>query len=137
MIRCKFTYQYIDFEKQEPSNFECFELLLPSGFCIFHDNEYHKEYPEIVCNRLDRKLVLGVGYILYLIGYNIPHLRVKNSFSNSVYFTKSIVAGRITFENCNFRKVDFSYAEFKEASFEQVYFLNKADFVATKISRQC
>jgi len=131
MKTCSFKTKYFDYEKKEPVLFECREEAKNSKNCIFHDKKTIDEdklieaFNEKIKN-YDKKEPL------FLIGYTIPKLNLKMSFSKPVYFTRSKIKNAI-FSNSNFINVDFSGSDLINLDFSNCTF-NEADFLAVKFS---
>ena len=130
--RCCFNTKYFDYSKQEPANFACDEIALASGLCIFHDKNYSndKELGQKISEKI--KSTLAKKEALFFIGYNIPDLKIKETFKNVVYFTKANFTNT-DFRNSKFKKVDFSGAKFQNANFSKAIF-EEADFLAAEFS---
>ena len=130
--RCCFNTKYFDYLKQEPANFACDENALASGLCIFHDRNYSndKELGQKISDKI--KSVLAKNETLFCIGYNIPDLKIKETFKNVVYFTKASFTNT-DFSSSNFQRVDFSGAKFQNANFSKATF-EEADFLAVEFT---
>jgi len=130
--RCCFNTKYFDYSKQEPANFACDEIALASGLCIFHDKNYSND-KELV-QKISDKIIsaLTKREALFFIGYNIPDMKIKETFKNIVYFTKANFTN-IDFTKSKFHKVDFSGAKFQNANFSKTTF-EEADFLAVEFN---
>jgi len=130
--RCCFNTKYFDYSKKETANFACDEIALASGLCIFHDKNYSndKELDQKISDKI--KSVLAKNETLFCIGYNIPDLKIKETFKNFVYFTKASFTNT-DFSSSKFQSVDFSGAKFQNANFSKATF-EEADFLAVEFS---
>ena len=130
MTNCKFKTKYYDYSKKDTASFNCNENSLESGFCIFHDINYdnEKERTQKISNKI--KTAISKNEALFCIGYNIPVLKIKSSFSKPVYFTKAILKNS-DFSGSKFEKADFSGAKFGDANFSHVSF-EEVDFLAVQ-----
>lgn len=128
--RCCFNTKYFNYSKQESANFACDEIALASGLCIFHDKNYSndKELGQKISEKI--KSTLAKKEALFFIGYNIPDLKIKETFKNVVYFTKANFTNT-DFTNSKFHKVDFSGSKFLNANFSRSSF-EEADFLAVE-----
>jgi hypothetical protein len=85
LAKCQFRCRYWNYESDKPYDYECDtngeENILPSGLCIFHDENYLKEDKENrkererkVRDRLMDKISKAVVQkeALLCIGYYIP-----------------------------------------------------------------
>ena len=126
MLKCKYKNKYFDYEKKATLEYTCNEEALSSGFCMYHDETFEKPEEKIKGIEVLIKKALSKKKPLFCIGYYIPNIKIKKTFSESVYFTKA------KFQNCNFsgskfNKVDFSGAKFQNIDFSESEF-SEADF---------
>ena len=127
MPKCQFTSQYIDYEILKWVDFNCQELPLVSGFCIFHDKDYvqdktnNEEHKRAVLDRLKRKVnhAISNNEPLLCIGYQLPEFSLSDLGIISKEFTKSVY-----FNNSQF----FGKAEFSEAKFHRGAFFGDTIF---------
>lgn len=123
MSNCQFTAEYFDYENHENLLFQCRELPLDTGLCMFHDDLYYTKNKQVVsrCFMDKVKKAIENNEVLFCIGYNIPediHLTGRQ-FSRSVYFLKTRFYGKVYFINVHFHK---------EAYFKESIFYDKAHF---------
>jgi len=131
MTKCNYQSKYFDYDKNEPSTFDCSEEALATGLCIFHDDKYDNK--EELSSSLNEKIkALPKTESLFCIGYKIPSIKIKDSFSRPVYFTRSII-NDADFANAKFNKVDFSGAKIQNANFSQTNF-DEAYFLAVQFN---
>jgi len=108
-------------------DFNCQELPLVSGFCIFHDKDYvqdktnNEEHKRAVLDRLKRKVnhAISNNEPLLCIGYQLPEFSLSDLGIISKEFTKSVY-----FNNSQF----FGKAEFSEAKFHRGAFFGDTIF---------
>jgi len=131
MVKCSFNSKYFDYENQNTKLFECDKDAHNSKLCIFHDPEYADQ--EKIIEQLSEKTKKASknNEPLFCIGYNIPKIIVRESFSKPVYFTKS------KFQIANFAKSKFEIADFSGSQFISANFsgakFEEADFMAIKV----
>ena len=135
MPKCQFTAKYYDYdyETRNSVDFNCQELPLVSGFCIFHDKDYlqdktnNDEHKRTVLNRLKRKVkhAISDNEPLLCIGFQLPDSSLSDLGIISKEFTKPVYFSRSQF----FGKANFSGANFQgETSFNNTNFQGEADF---------
>jgi len=130
MGKCRFNSKYYDYSAHRPGNYECEEKALSSGFCIFHDRNYknNKKRSEKIYKKI--RTALEKDESLFFIGCHFPDIKIKENFTNAVYFTKATFTNT-DFTNSKFHKVDFSGAKFQNISFSKVFF-EESDFLASE-----
>lgn len=100
------------------AGYKCDEKAIEGKeFCIFHDNQFHLTYPKEVNKRLEEKMEESIknNKTLYCIGYNIPTVRIRKIFNQTVYFEKARFHGKVDFHHS-----EFNVASFKDATFTEV-----------------
>ena len=134
MGKCRFNSKYYDYSANEPGNYECDEEALPSGFCIFHDRNYknNKKRSEKIYEKI--RTALEKDESLFFIGCYFLDIKIKENFTNAVYFTKTTFTNT-DFSGSKFHKVDFSGAKFQNANFSKVFF-EESDFLASKFREE-
>ena len=87
MPKCQFISVYHDYEIRNWIDFNCQEMPLPSGFCIFHDKDYllqdktnNEEHKRTVLNRLKRKVnhAISNNEPLFCIGFQLQDFSVSD-----------------------------------------------------------
>jgi hypothetical protein len=81
---CQFTTKYYDYEIREMVDFNCQEMPLVSGRCIFHDKDYlqdktsKEKRKEEVLNRLKRKVnhAISDNESLLCIGFQLLDFQI-------------------------------------------------------------
>ena len=136
MSRCQYSIKYFDYDLKEPKLFHCSEDSHESRFCIFHDEKFEdndelvKKFSSYLSSIDDKKPV-------FFIGFHIPAISIKRSFSKPVYFTRTKIHdanfSSSTFEHADFsgstfQNVDFSRTKFENSQFLAVKFNGKANF---------
>ena len=140
MSKCKFTTEYDDEIEPGvtgPTQFTCEESALDSGFCIYHDEQYYKEKPENLCNAILDKIKTHNSYLkpIYLIGYHIPEIIIKQEFLTPTYFTQSQFHGATNFsESIFYKKTNFDKTSFEDAKFIHTEFRDSVQFVKSFFS---
>lgn len=151
MTICEFKY--------DSPKYQCKEQAIPgSRLCIFHDEDYYKNNPQVVFDKLKEQIHKSITdkKHLLIIGYYLPNIVIIDNFTFPVYFIQVKFCGNVdfsqsrfsevTFMSCEFSKnAKFSEAEFQKASFsgsllqdavfDESKFTNKADFVGTKFNK--
>lgn len=147
MARCGFktdikyydeTTGYVLYSCPEPE-----ENILPSGLCIFHDENYLKESKHKKANEQNLKREfskkLDEAGPLICIGYHLPDFSfAQRHFAKSVNFSGATFMGLTDFSKAQFsdfanfygakftNEVDFSKAQFtKESNFSNAQLLKK------------
>lgn len=146
MVRCKYTAKYnIDFEKtaiiRRLPKYECPHEAIPGrDYCIFHDEEYQRNHPEIYVE-LERKFFEEIkekvenNEPIICIGYTLPRVvldseETKKFFGtdefNLVVFDKckfdTLVFSGIKIKTAHFKGVKFGNVDFSDVAFENAYF---------------
>jgi len=133
MSNCKYTTKYFDYNKKEPTIFNCSEKPLQTGFCKFHDEKF--EDNDDLIKQITQKINgLAKNDPLFCIGFKIPKIKLNNSISGPVYFTRAIIQDA-DFSGAKFENADFSGAKFENADFSGAKFEN-AEFLAVKFNGQ-
>jgi hypothetical protein len=137
---CRFRAAYFDLESKKEKLFQCDEMHVENGYCIFHvgydDESRFVQYRQDIIKRLQEKIDESdrKEQPLYCIGYFLPTLQLQNhTFHKPVYFTFAKFIGYMNCSHSDFLAgADFSGAEFnKETLFIQDEFYNHADFFKT------
>jgi hypothetical protein len=130
LAECQFTTTYYDYGRKAIGNFDCHEAALPSGLCLFHDENYlkegeqkdRKEHEQKVRDKLMAKVHNSIDKkeVLFCIGYHLPGIAIREIFPESVYFTDCKFQGIANFISATFsgEKADFDHAAF----FDRTYF---------------
>jgi uncharacterized protein YjbI with pentapeptide repeats len=145
LVKCKYTQEFV--------NFECNEITdLPSGLCIFHDQQYLKDddnqftHKKNVLNQLWAKINHDITKYnkVECIGYYIPDIKfseiINDNLINRINQTKidfnfnfATFLGKASFSRVSFSgKASFFGAKFSEANFFWATFSGQADFSRTK-----
>jgi len=134
MSICNYKNKYFDYDKKETLEFNCKKEARTTGFCLFHDDTC-KNDDEII-NGLESIIneTLSKHEPLFCIGYNIPKIKMKKSFSETAYFTRAKFKNS-DFTKIKFKKVDFSGAKFQNANFSETEF-DEADFIAVDFNEE-
>jgi hypothetical protein len=108
------------------AGFFCKEKAIEgSGFCIFHDKDYHIQHPQEVVAHLMKQIsrALENDEPLFCIGYNIPSVRIIGKrFKKPVYFDKARFHGKADLRGTYFNIVSFCNAKFENADLSGVDF---------------
>jgi hypothetical protein len=141
LAKCQFNTEYVDFERGMDSSYNCDskdEDILPSGLCIFHDENYlkedednRKEHEQKVRDRLMSKIYDSIAQneALFCIGYHLPDITIREvNFTKPAYFSKCEFQGTADFSEASFQGT----ADFSEASFTASFLLySDTNFIAT------
>jgi hypothetical protein len=163
LTNCKFIAKYWNYERRgQYVDYNCDSKdkdILPSGFCIFHDENYLKEdknnreeHEKTVRDKLMDKVhnnSVNEKEALLCIGYHVPDITIKANFSKPVYFTKCEFQGITDFSDSRFfGNAYFSSAKFSErvnfdkaifsgiAIFNSAIFSEEADFSRAEFSEE-
>jgi len=132
MDKCCFNSKYYNYSAHGPKNYECEEKALSSGFCILHDRNYknNKKRSEKIYEKI--RTALEKDESLFFIGFYFTDIKIKENFTNAVYFTKATFTNT-DFSGSKFHKVDFSGSKFQNANFSKVFF-EESDFLGVEFS---
>jgi hypothetical protein len=141
--KCQFTTQYYDYETRKEVDFNCQELPLASGLCIFHDKDYllqdktnNEEHKRKVLDRLKHKVnhAISNNELLLCIGFQLPDFSlsdlsiISKKFTKPVYFSGSHFFGKAGFSGANFQQG----AHFSEAHFQAQMWNKNPRFLSYK-----
>lgn len=150
MNKCKVTSSFYDFQKVEYEEYICPHQALDSGYCKFHDSEYHqtheKEVVELFLEHVEKAISNNTN--LLCIDFHLPGFEMEKEFTCKVNFDGATFHGDVHFKESKFNtyanfvnatfegNVKFSSVkEFQEASFFGSVFKQLADFSDTSFKR--
>jgi hypothetical protein len=112
LVKCQYPTKYWDYESLAEVPFHCDsrdEDILPSGVCLFHDENYlqdkdnHKEREQEVVTKLMVRVNKSIDQkeALLCVGYHLPDNIMIVDFTKPVYFCQA-----------KLQRIDFSSAKF-------------------------
>jgi len=148
---CLYIKEYFNYEKNNYDLFRCSEERINDEYCIFHSSipSLNNDYIIKVIKRITEKINEGIqkNQSILFIGYNIPELIYRVSFTNEmylphldetqhshpdlpvpIYFSYSNFYGRIVITNYHFKSAYFDNCQFNSNVTISASFLEKASF---------
>jgi len=136
-LSCGYNITYFDAEQKSEIPFKCKEEpYKENSRCIFHLDRHTPKEIEILRDKIKIKIIESIDQnsTLFCIGYKIPSISMKETFSKPVYFTRAKFIESVNFTGSTFcDHVDFTGCIFKGyAYFFHTKFLKSVKFIISK-----